>query len=187
MVLAQGCKLIHWNWSTDLLPLRKFRFVIASSHGSQGNYASGNSNMFPINPYIFGVLWRCLCQENYLIQIIIIYSHCSALIIIHLVVKLLATYVGMTHTHTQIYVCIFSPAWYKIYDYLGIWIYLSGLLISSTTWFNMELEDNRNGRWWDHDMKTLTYYWRQWGEYARDGFPITKVQWRGALVRFGCC
>ena len=53
MVLAQGCKPIHWNPNTDLLPLRKFRFMIASSHGSQGNYASGNLNIFPINPYLF--------------------------------------------------------------------------------------------------------------------------------------
>ena len=63
--LAQGCKPIHWSPNTFLLPLRTFRFMIASSHGSQGNYASGNLNIFPINPYLFCVLWRCLCQENH--------------------------------------------------------------------------------------------------------------------------
>ena len=39
----------------------------ASFHGSQGNYASGNLNIFLINPYLFCVLWRCLCQENHFI------------------------------------------------------------------------------------------------------------------------
>ena len=61
----QAHPLKHWNWSADLLPLGKIRLMTASTHGSQGNYASGNSNTLPINPYLFGVFLWCLCQENH--------------------------------------------------------------------------------------------------------------------------
>ena len=60
MVLAQGCKTLHWNWSTDVLPLSKIRFMIASPPWI--------TKKLRLWQTLFGVLWRCLCHENHFIQ-----------------------------------------------------------------------------------------------------------------------
>ena len=55
---AQGCKPVHWNCSTDLLPLSKIWFMTTSSHGSQGNCAFGNSNTSVLTFFVmFASFW----------------------------------------------------------------------------------------------------------------------------------